>query len=207
MLSQRPVLASAETLAGRTRPPTLATERLLPVLPALAPLLGAAGLGPLYLVAAGTARTAWRRAALGLAGFLQFALVEVVLDRTLLFGPPDGATPRSAWDGSLADAAQHALLPLFTSPALLPAAAWALLAAALPLLVSGRSFTVDLLGAFAWAGGLIALHVPLGRLLAEDGGRPEPHGLAAGMVLAVVAAVALAGAGFRRSPDPDPDVS
>ena len=175
--------------------------------PVIAPLLGVAGLGPLYLVVAGSARTAWRRAGLGAAGFVLLALTEVALDRTLLFGAPDGAAPRSAWDGSASAAADHALAPLVTSAALLPMVAWALLAVALPLLVAGRSLTLDLLGAFVWAGGLIAAHQAIGKLLADDGGRPDARGLAVGVVLGVVAAVALAGSGLRRGPGPAPDVS
>jgi hypothetical protein len=103
MMSQRPVLASAETLAGRTCPPTLAAERLLPVLPALAPLLGAPGLRrgttvgvtgstalALALVAGPSAAGSWV-AAVGLPdlGVVAAAEAGVVLDRfALVAGPP-----------------------------------------------------------------------------------------------------------------------
>jgi hypothetical protein len=176
-------------------------------LPALAPLLGFAGLAPLYLVAAGLARSAWRRVGLGAAGLVQLALTEAVLDRTLLFGPPDGVTPRSAWDGSVTDAANEVLWPLVSSPALLPAVAWALLALALPLLVTGRSLNLDLLGAFAWAAALIASHEPLAPLLADDAGASSARGLAAGAVLGAAAAVAVASFGLHRPAEPDVEVS
>ena len=163
-------------------------------LPALAPLLAAVGLGPLYLVVAGAPRTAWRRAALGAVGFLWVALAETALQRTLLFGPADGSMPLRAWDGSLTHAAQDAIWPLLSTPVLLPAAAWAVLAAVLPLLVTGRSLTLDLLGAFVWAAGLVAAHQAIAPVL----GAHDARGLAAGTVIAVVVAVAAAGSGLRR---------
>ncbi len=169
-------------------------------LPALAPLLGAVGLGPLYIVLAGAGRTAWRRAALGALGFLWLALAEEALQRTLLFGAPDGSMRLRAWDGSISHAAEHALWPLVTTPALFPAVAWAALAAVLPLLVTGRSLTLDLLGAFLWAAGLVAAHVGIATLVGGD----QPRGLAAGAVLAVVVAVGAVAAGLRN-PAPDAD--
>jgi hypothetical protein len=175
--------------------------------PALAPLLGVAGLAPLFLAAAGLAGTAWRRAGLAAAGLVQLVLAEAVLDRTLLFGAPDGVTPRSVWDGSPRGAAEDVLWPLLSSPAVLPAVAWAALAVALPLLVSGRSLNLDLLGALAWAAAAIAAHGALGRLLAEDGGRADARGLAVGSVLAAVAAIVAASAGLWRQPVAEAEVS
>jgi hypothetical protein len=171
-------------------------------LPALAPLLAAIGLGPLYLVAAGCARTLPRRAALGALGFLWLALAETALQRTLLFGPPDGSMRASAWDGSLSQAGKHALWPLVSTPALLPAVAWAALAAVLPLLVTGRSLNLDLIGAFIWAGALIAAHAGITAVM--DGA--VARGLAAGTVLGVVIAVGMGIAGLRRPGADDAEV-
>jgi hypothetical protein len=100
-----------------------------------------------------------------------------------------------AWDGSLTHAAEHVLWPLLSTPALLPALAWAALAAVLPLLVTGRSLTLDLLGAFVWAAGLVAAHQAAASVL----GTTDARGLAAGTVLGVVVAVAAAGSGLRRA--------
>ncbi len=163
-------------------------------LPALAPLLAAVGLGPLYLVVAGAPRTAWRRAALGATGFLWLALAETALQRTLIFGSPDGSMRLQAWDGSVSHAAKEAIWPLLSTPALLPAVAWALLAVVLPLLVTGRSLTLDLLGGFVWAAGVVAAHQAIATVL----GTHDARGLAAGTVVAVVLAVAAAGSGLRR---------
>ena len=93
-------------------------------------------------------------------------------------------------------AADHALSPLVTSAALLPAVAWAVLALLMPVLVRGRSLGLDIAGACVWGVGILAAHDGLGRLLSHD---PTPHGLWAGPILAVVAAVAATGAGLRGS--------
>jgi hypothetical protein len=168
---------------------------LLWSVPVLAPLLGAAGLAPLYLVLAGFASTVWRRAGLAAAGFLWLAIAEIAGGRSLLFGRPPGATHHNEWERSIGAAADHALAPLVNSPALLPAVAWVALAVLLPVVVRGRSLTLDLLGAIVWTAGLIASHQAIGRVLVGHGQRADARGLAAGAVLAAVAAVAAAGSG------------
>jgi hypothetical protein len=170
-----------------------ATALLLPragllwSVPALAPLLGAIGLGPLYVLVAGFAASAWRRAGLAAAGFLWLAVAEIASGRTLLFGAPNGATHHNEWERSFHAAADHALSPLVTTPALLPAAAWIALAVVLPLVVRGRSLTLDLLGVIVWTAGLLAAHQAIGRVLDHQ----DARGLAAGALLAAVAAVAV----------------
>jgi hypothetical protein len=137
--------------------------------PALAPALGAIGLGPLYVALAGIlAPTAWRRAGLGAAGFLWMVAAEVVTGRSLLYGVADGTRPRARWDGSLAHAAEHAVFPAISGPALAPIAVFAAFAVLLPLAVRGRSLTFDAILATCWAAGLVAaLHVTDGLLQAN----------------------------------------
>jgi eukaryotic-like serine/threonine-protein kinase len=160
---------------------------LLWSVPALAPLIGAIGLGPLYVVVAGFAGTAWRRAGLAATGFLWLAVAEIASGHTLLFGAPHGSTTHHEWERSFHAAADHVLTPLVTSAALLPAAAWVALAVVLPLVVRGRSLTIDLLGVILWTAGLIASHQAIGRVLDHQ----DARGLAAGALLAAVAAVAV----------------
>jgi hypothetical protein len=155
--------------------------------PALAPLLGAIGLGPLFVVVAGFAGSAWRRAGLAAAGFVWLAVAEVASGRTLLFGAPGGSTTHHEWERSIGAAADHALAPLVTTAALLPAVAWVALAVLLPVVVRGRSLTLDLLGVIVWTAGLLAAHQAIGRVL----GGHDARGLAAGALLAAVAAVAV----------------
>jgi hypothetical protein len=192
--------AALVLVAGAAVVPVLLPRAgLLWSVPVLAPLLAVAGLGPLYVVVAGFASTAWRRAGLAAAGFLWLAIAEVASGRTLLFGAPGGATHRHEWERSIGTAADHALWPLVNSPALLPAVAWAALAVALPFVVRGRSLTLDLLGAILWTTGLIAAHQSIGRLLSANGQDADARGLAAGALLAGMAAVAAAGSGLWHS--------
>jgi hypothetical protein len=79
------------------------------------------------------------------------------------------------------------LTPLVTTSALLPVAAWVALAVVLPLVVRGRSLTLDLLGVILWTAGLIASHQAIGQVL----GVHDARGLAAGALLAAAAAVAV----------------
>jgi hypothetical protein len=186
-------------VAALVVPVLLPRAGLLWSVPVLAPLLGVAGLAPLYLVAAGFAGTAWRRAGLAAAGFLWLVIAEIATGRALLFGPPTGSTRQHEWERSFGAAADHVLAPLVKSPALLPALAWIGLAVALPFVLRGRSLTLDLLGAVVWTAALIAAHQAVGRVLVDSGQRLEARGLAAGAVLAAVAAVAAAGSGLWRS--------
>jgi hypothetical protein len=186
-------------VAAAVVPVLLPRAGLLWSVPVLAPLLGAAGLAPLYLVAAGFAGSAWRRAGLAAAGFLWLVVAEIATGRVLLFGPPRGSTRQHEWERSFGAALDHVLGPLVKTPALLPALAWIGLAVALPFVVRARSLTLDLLGAVLWIAALVAAHQAVGRVLAGSGQHLQAHGLAAGAVLAAVAVVAAAGSGLWRS--------
>ena len=160
--------------------------------PALAPLLGSVALGPAFVGVAALAPTWPRRAGLAALGFIWLALAEVVTGESLLFGVPDGVLPRAGWEDSLSGAGLDALGPLLTSPALAPAAVWALFAALLPPLVRGRILTLDLIAAGAWAACLTAAHAGLADLLAATTALDSPRGAAAGAVCAAFVVVALA---------------
>jgi serine/threonine protein kinase len=173
---------------------------LLWSLPALAPLLGAAGIAPLYVAFAALAPSPWRRAGAAAAGVWWIVLTEALTGNDLLFGAPSGVERAAAWNSSLSTAATDALFPTIASSALLPVAAWALFAFALPVFVRGRALVLDILGAGVWAAGLIAAHSGLARLMAGDVPLNDARGAVAGALLAVVAAVVAAGAGLVSPP-------
>jgi eukaryotic-like serine/threonine-protein kinase len=175
---------------------------LLWSLPALAPLLGSAALGPAFVGVAALAPTWPRRAGLAALGFLWLALAEIVSGQSLLFGVPDGVLPRGEWEGSLSGAGIDALGPLLTSPALAPVAVWAVFAALLPPLVRGRYLTLDLVAAGAWAACLTVAHAGLGDLLAATTALDSARGAAAGAVCAAFVVVAVA----SLAPSPPPSV-
>jgi hypothetical protein len=107
--------------------------------PALAPLLGALGLAPLFVLAtAWLARTVWRRAGLAVAGLLWLRLAEALTGDDLLYGSAVATPPRAGWEGSVVDAASEAIVPAVTSVDLVLAIAWVGAAVALPLLARGR---------------------------------------------------------------------
>jgi eukaryotic-like serine/threonine-protein kinase len=161
--------------------------------PALGPAIGAIGLGPAYVAVAGMgSRSAWRRAGLGAAGFLWLAAAEVITGRSLLYGVADGTEPRAHWDGSLAHAAEHAIYPAISGPALLPAVVFAAFAVLLPFAVRGRNLTLDAILAVTWAAGLVAtLHATDG-LLSADVRLAAARGSTLGALLGAALAVAAA---------------
>ena len=126
------------------------------------------------------------------------------IGKNLLFGAPAKATQLHEWQGSASAAGGHALEPLVTTPALLPALAWAALALALPIVVRGRSLALDVTGAALWVAAAIATHQALGRVLSHHGQLSNAHGLWAGALLGGAVAVAAAGAGLVRRPLTEP---
>jgi hypothetical protein len=163
--------------------------------PALAPLLGVAGLAPAFVGVAGLASTPWRRAGLACAGLLWLLAAEVLSGHSLLFGVPDGVLARAGWEDSVSAAGGDALGPVLASPALAPLALWAAFAAVLPVLVRGRFLLLDLVGASVWAAGLAAAHTGLGDVLASTTALGEARGGIAGSLLAAALAVALTAVG------------
>jgi hypothetical protein len=98
------------------------------------------------------------------------------------------------WQRSTHHAWTDVLVPIVTNGALLVAALWALAALALPYVVRGRVFALDLVGATIWAAALGS---------ATQAVAPEMRGLVAGAVAAgglAVAARASRGEARSRSP-------
>jgi hypothetical protein len=155
--------------------------------PALAPALGAIGLGPAYVAVAGMgSRSLWRRAALGASGFLWIVAAEVITGKALLYGAADGTERRAHWDGSVTHAAAHAVWPALSGPALLPGLVFAAFAVLLPYAVRGRNLTLDAILATTWAAGLVAtLHATDGVLAVSARGATAGALLGAGVAVAV----------------------
>ena len=160
--------------------------------PALAPLLGMISLGPAFVALAGLASTPARRAGLGAAGYLWLAGAEALVGDSLLYGAPPPVPAPSAWEGSLPGALTDVIPEFLSTPALVPALAWGLFAALLPLAVRGRSPRLDFLRGSLWAAGLIAALVLLGDVLASGGAGQDTRGTVAGPLVGLVLAVAVA---------------
>ena len=191
MVDQRPGTA---VLVAVVAVPTAAVLRRggpLWSAPAIAPVLGLAGLSGAWPALAGQAARPWHRLALGAMGAWWLVLAEAVAGERLATGPP---RDMGDWQRSTQHAWTDVLVPIVTNGALLVAALWALAALALPYLVRGRVFALDLVGATVWAAALGS---------ATQAVAPEMRGLVAGAVAAgglAVAARASRGEARSRSP-------
>jgi eukaryotic-like serine/threonine-protein kinase len=148
--------------------------------PAAAPALGVAGLAGAWPALAGQAARPWHRLALGALGGWWLMLAEALADDRLALGPPRAAGA-PGWQAGAGRALDDVLLPTLTHGALLVAAVWALAALVLPVVVRGRVFAIDLVGATAWATALGS---------ATQAVAPGMRGLVAGAVAAGGLAVA-----------------
>jgi eukaryotic-like serine/threonine-protein kinase len=148
--------------------------------PALAPVLGIAGLAGVWPALAGQAARPWHRLALGALGGWWLVLAEAVANERLALGPPHDAGA-GTWQATVGRALDDVLLPTLTHGALLLAALWAVAALVLPVMVRGRLFAVDLVAATAWAAALGS---------ATQAVAPGMRGLAAGAVAAGGLAIA-----------------
>ncbi|MEA2218470.1 MAG: eukaryotic-like serine/threonine-protein kinase [Solirubrobacteraceae bacterium] len=180
-----PGLALLVALAAAPVPLLLPRRGVAWSLPAVAPLIGLAGLAGAWPALAGQARHWTTRAALGALGGLWLVLAEALTSERLLFGQPRDVLAAPAWDGSALDATRDALVPLLAGGTLAIALLWGLAAALLPVLVRGRSAALDLVAAAGWAAMLAAATRALGDALLLD----PPRGLAVGAVLAGAVAV------------------
>ncbi|MGC1813646.1 MAG: hypothetical protein WA696_05860, partial [Solirubrobacterales bacterium] len=144
-------------------------------LPGAAPILGLAGLGPVYPALAGLTKGAAGRALLGGIGYLWIAAWEELAHQTLLLGPV--ADPPAGWKGSASTAITDVVTPLIDGQVLAAAGIFAAAALVLPILIRGRTPLIDALGALIWAAGLITTL----RLVA---GSASPPGLLFGALLA-----------------------
>ncbi len=198
--TKQPGTALVVGLAAATVPPLMLRGGALWSLPGLCPALGLIGLGPMYPAAAALAPTVWRRAGAGAAGFVWLAAAEIVSGRSLLYGPAAGTRARPRWDGSLVHAAEHAVWPLLSGPALAPVAIFAGFAVLLPLAVHGRSLALDAALASAWAAGLVAALSASDDLLAGHVRLASARGTVAGAILGAGLAVATAHVRSARPP-------
>ena len=126
------------------------------VAPALAPLLGGAGLAPLYPALSALAGAPVRRALLAAFGSAWVVAAEAILGTRLLLGVADQAP--SGWEHSLTDAASGVLLPMLAPESVLIVLLWAGSAVALGALIRGRMIALELLGVLVWVAVVVAAH-------------------------------------------------
>lgn len=176
-------------------PCLIASDPWMWSLPALAPLLGLAGVAAAFpaLAARAGGSSPWRRAALGAVGYWWVALTEALSGHRLLLGAVSGARPRAGWDGSVGGAFTHVVEPLCTPGRLAPAALWAFAALVLPWVLRGSAGFPRACRAAAWAAALIVA----GLVLAHRIGAPQPPLPLAAALLALAVALSLRRARLR----------
>ncbi len=161
--------------------------------PALAVACGLAGLAGAYPALAGQAHGWVRRAVLGGLGFWWLSLAEAARGTRVWLGAPAPILPAPAWDSSPVAAAVHVLAPVLDVSVLAGAGVWAAAAMALPWLVRGRRFGLDVAGALGWASATVLVTRALPGPLGGPADLSWPRGLLVGAVLGAALAVGARG--------------
>jgi hypothetical protein len=175
-------------------------------LPVGAPALGVLGLAGAWPAFAAKAASAWRRAALGLTGWIWLLLATPLSGSALYLHTPTGLPSHRVWSSSLYETAHHVLAPLISSGALAAAPVWALAAVSLPYLTKRRSLALDAIRVAGWTGFVVfatelAVHAssPPSTLRAPD---TAVLGAVAGALVALAPSVAATWGERRRSGEP-----
>ena len=157
-------------------------------------LIGVAGLAGAWPALAGLAHTAWRRAAIAAAGWIALLLVTPIAGRTLYLA----AWPALNRGDSIGRTLDRIVVTPATAGLLAPALVWAAAAAVLPLVVRGRSLTLDFARAGAWAA-LLTVGTPAA-IMAVGGAAAAPviQGAVLGGAAAAILAVAPRWLAVRR---------
>jgi tRNA A-37 threonylcarbamoyl transferase component Bud32 len=157
------VIAIAAAVPIVTMPLTPTAWPLAAAAPALG-LVGPAGLAGAWPALAGLAPTAWRRAALAVAGWVWLLAAGAIgaLHGRLrhgLYVPKPHGSGRGAWSDSLG-ATVHQLFPAYVhTGVLLGAAAWGLAAILVPYVIRGRSVIADACRVLVWSVATVAAMV------------------------------------------------
>ncbi len=159
-------------------------------LPAGAVALGLIGLaGAWPAAAARIGHSAWRRGALGLAGWVWLACAAPLAGRDLYAARPASTPNPTAWISSLPSTFHDVLGPILTSGLLAPAPVWALAAVVLPWCRRSGSLALEVVLVTVWAAILLsATEVALG--LGGHGYTQAPRGAVLGAVAGGLGALA-----------------
>jgi hypothetical protein len=176
-----------------------------------APALGGLGLAGAWPAFAGKAGSAWRRAALGLTGWIWLLLATPLSGSALYLPAVARLPPHSVWSPSVYETAHHVLGPLVSSGALAGAPVWAAAAASLPFVVRCRSLTIDAIRVAGWAAFVVSAtelairaSSPASTLRAPD---TAVLGAVAGALVALSPSVAAAWWKRHRSGEPQAGLS
>jgi len=155
-----------------------------------APALGLIGLAGAWPALAARAGTSWRRAALGLTGWVWLLIAAPIAGRVLYLPHLPGTPPARLWIGSVGQAVHHVLVPLVSGAVLAPALVWAIAAVVLPWLISGCSLAGDAVRVTIWAVLLVLATTVIAGLLHGPQGAGAPPSALLGAVGGAAVAIA-----------------
>lgn len=166
--------------------------------PAVAPGLGVIALAGAWPALAARLGNPWRRAALGLTGWLWLTVAEPLTGTHLYLGSAPGTPPPAAWTGSLHGALHDVLRPMLSSGVLDPALVWAAAAVVLPWLVRGRSPALDVVRVVVWSATLVSATTAVMTLATGSSKHGTPRGAVLGALAGVAIALVPTAIGLRR---------
>jgi hypothetical protein len=139
-------------------------------LPVAAPALSVLSMAGAWPALAARGRTAWRRAALGVTGWIWILVAAPIANGDLYVRRFPGTPPADSWMRSLPKTADHVLGPLFSTGVIAGALVWGASALCLPLIRSRRSWALDLVLVTVWSA--ITASTTAALLRAADGTAP-----------------------------------
>jgi hypothetical protein len=160
-------------------------------LSAAAPALGVLSLAGAWPAIAARAASPWRRAVLGITGWVWLVVASALADADLYARRPAATPPASAWMPSLQQAVDRVLGPLASTEFVLCALVWGVAAVVLPLLVARRRFPVALVLVTVWSAMVVsAIATFLGVNHSRGAGMPATAvlGAIAGAIVALAPA-------------------
>ncbi|MDQ6818549.1 MAG: protein kinase [Actinomycetota bacterium] len=161
-------------------------------------LLGVVGIAGAWPAVAARAGTAWRRAALGIAGALWLVVAGELRGKGLYVAVTPGTPPASVWNSSSYETLHNVIAGPATLRLLLVAAAWGCAAAVLPVMRSRRSVAMDAALALVWSGLLAAAVMSVLGPVRGAGRLIEPHEIVFGALASAGIAIGMrAASGWR----------
>jgi hypothetical protein len=156
-----------------------------------APVLGAVGLAGAWPALAGRASGfGWRRAALGVIGYVWVLVASLILGTDLYMRRPPGTAAPDAWMSSLSVTVNDVLVPVLKSGVLLGAPVWGIAAAALPWVLRGRSLASCCVITTVWSAVLVSATETVVAAVHRGHGLGAPRGAVIGAVAGGLIALA-----------------
>lgn len=166
--------------------------------------MGALGIAGGWPAGAARAGTAWRRAALGVTGWIWLVIAGELRGDGLYVRVGPETPPRSVWSSSLSETVRHVVAGPATARLLLAGAVWGCAAALLPVMRSKRSVAADAALVLIWCALLGAAVITILGPAHGAGSLITTNQVVIGVLASAAIAIALrAASGWRIARRPD----